>query len=709
MFNAANFPGASNTDLTNAKNIYAVLTGRATAINANAQLNEAGTQYVYIGPNIQRFQQRENGFYVTDNWRLKPNLTLTAGVRWEIQYPFTPLNNKYAISSDEGLFGISGAGNIFKPGTQTGAVTTFNPLKPGQQTYDAKLGAFAPSIGLAWTPNFHGWMARLLGAPGKTVLRAGYSISFTRESAGLYSGQYGANPGGFLNENRSISIGNLVTGVGSDTLPVLLRQSSRLGPPAFSTTPSFPLTGQVTDQVNTIDKNLKLPMVQSYTFGIQREIGKNTVVEVRFVGNKETRAWITPNLNEVNIVENGFLKEFQMAQANLAANIAAGRGNTFKYAGPGTGTSPLPIMLAYFSGINAAQAGDATKYTSSNFSNSTYSSALAINQPNPIGNNNTSFANVMFGSATQRAFALAAGLPSNLFVVNPDKLGGAFILTNFGGSNYNGGTVEVRRRLSNGMLYNINYTLSKATQDNFVSFRLPAVRVQSNLNVQHALKMNWIYELPFGRGKHFLSGANGLVDRLAGGWEIHGTGRVQSGSPVNLGNVRLIGMTRHDLQDAMGMRFNDGAKIAYYLPQDIVDNTIRAFNASATSATGYGANGAPSGRYIAPASSGNCIEAFTGQCGGTRLILFGPHFTRFDVSAVKKIHIRERFNAELRGEFLDIFNNINFVVGSAGNNTNSITNFSSATFGQVGNAYQDLSTTNDPGGRLIQLVLRINF
>jgi len=76
---------------------------------------------------------------------------------------------------------------------------------------------------------------------------------------------------------------------------------------------------------------------------------------------------------------------------------------------------------------------------------------------------------------------------------------------------------------------------------------------------------------------------------------------------------------------------------------------------------------------------------------------------------VKKIRIHERFNAELRGEFLDIFNNINFVLGNAGNNTNSVTNFSSATFGQVTNAYQDVSTTNDPGGRLIQLVLRINF
>jgi hypothetical protein len=586
MFSAANFAGASSTDLSNAKNIYAVLTGRITAINATARLNESGSQYVYLGPDVQRFQQRENGYYVTDNWRIKPNLTITTGLRWEIQFPFTPENNKYAISSYDGLYGISGAGNIFKPGTQTGAVTTFNALKPGQQTYDAALGNFAPSIGIAWTPNFHGWMAKLLGAPGKTVLRGGYSIAYTRESAGFYSGQYGANP-----------------------------------------------------------------------------------------------------------------------QANLQANIAAGRGTTFKYAGPNTGTSPLPIMLAYFSGLPAAQAGDATKYTSSNFSNSTYYNTLAINQAAPF----TFISNMATGSATQRASAISAGLPSNFFVVNPDKLGGAFILTNFGGSNYNAGTVEFRRRLSDGLLFNVNYTLANSTQDNFVSFRLPAVRMTSNLNIRQALKMNWIYELPFGKGKPYLASSNGFVDRLVGGWEIHGTGRVQSGSPINLGDVRLVGMTRDDLQAAMGPRFNDGAKIAYYLPQDIIDNTFRAFNTSATTANGYSSNGAPTGRYIAPANSATCIETFTGQCGGTRLILFGPHFTRFDVSAVKKIRIRERFNAELRGEFLDIFNNINFVIGSAGNNTNSATNFSSATYGQITSAYQDTSTTNDPGGRLIQLVLRINF
>src|SRR5262249_48543244 len=158
----------------------------------------------------------------------------------------------------------------------------------------------------------------------------------------------------------------------------------------------------------------------------------------------------------------------------------------------------------------------------------------------------------------------------------------------------------------------------------------------------------------------------------------------------------LVGMTRRQLQDAVGMNFNDGAKIAYFLPQDIIQNTIKAFNTSATSAGGYGSLGAPGGRYIAPANSPGCIEAFPGQCGGTQLMLYGPHFTRFDLSAVKKFRINERANVEFRAEFLNAFNNINFLVGSAQSDTNSISNFSSQSFGQVTNAYQDTSTTYDP-------------
>jgi len=89
--------------------------------------------------------------------------------------------------------------------------------------------------------------------------------------------------------------------------------------------------------------------------------------------------------------------------------------------------------------------------------------------------------------------------------------------------------------------------------------------------------------------------------------------------------------------------------------------------------------------------------------------LHGPHFTRFDLSFVKKTKITERINFEFRAEFLNAFNNINFKIGSLSSDTSTGGTLSSTAFGQITNAYQDPSTTNDPGGRLIQFVARINF
>ncbi|MBK7600747.1 MAG: hypothetical protein IPJ07_20425 [Acidobacteria bacterium] len=105
------------------------------------------------------------------------------------------------------------------------------------------------------------------------------------------------------------------------------------------------------------------------------EINRDTAIEVRYVANRGVKLWQQYNLNETNFIENGFLNEFKLAQANLAANIAGGRGNTFRYAGAGTGTVPLPIMLAFFSGVAAANAGDSTRYTSTQFANATFVNA----------------------------------------------------------------------------------------------------------------------------------------------------------------------------------------------------------------------------------------------------------------------------------------------------------------------------------------------
>lgn len=705
MFVAANFQGASTTDLTNARNIYAVLTGRVTAINANAQLSEDASKYAYIGPSVGRYQEREQGIFVQDSWRVSPTLTLNAGLRWEIQYPFVALNQKYSVAQNYNqVFGIGGPNGIFNPNAKGGEVTQFVPSTVGQHTYNTDYTNFGPSIGLAWAPRYEsGILRKLTGGAGKTVFRAGYNLAYLREGASNYSSYLSANPGGFINANRSNAIGNLVTGTGTDVMPVLLRQTSRLGPPAFSLTPVFPTQGVVTDQVNVINPDLKVPYVHSWNVSFQRDLGKDLALEVRYLGNRSERAWGGFQYNETNVVENGMLQEFRLAQQNFQANMAAGRGATFRYFGAGTGTSPLPITLAYFSGIPAAQAGDSTRYTSTNFTSTTWTNTLGVQNPAPF-----TYAANLHSDANRRALAITAGLPSTFFWVNPDKRGGAFDLANWGGSHFHGGTVELRRRFSKGLLIAANYSLGHAYEQIFTSFRqIDGQQGVSPFNITHSFKVNWLYELPFGKGKMLMGNSNRALDALVGGWALYGTGRVQSGAPVNFGNVRLVGMTRNEFQDMIQVRKT--GSVVYYLPQSLIDNTIRGNNFDPTSATGFSSQGVPSGAYIAPANSSSCIELYAGQCGGTRLMMYGPKFTRFDISAVKKFHVTERVNVELRGEFLNAFNNINFLIGGAANDTNSVTNRSAATFGQITSAYQDTSTTNDPGGRLVQFVLRINF
>jgi hypothetical protein len=710
MFTTANFPGASTTQLTAAQNIYAVLTGRVTAINATAFLDEKTNKYGYLAPEVRRARQRDLAFFGQDSWRLRPNLTITGGLRWQLQFPFTVQNSVYATSTVAGLFGVSGP-NLFKPGTLAGSPTQFTNLTKGSRLYEMQWGNIGPSIGFAWTPAAKGsWVKHLLGEGGQTVLRGGYSMSFERNGSNQVLSFFDANPGLSFTVNRNITLGNLVTGQGTDVLPVLLRDSSRLGAPSFPASPTYPFTGQVTDQVNIFDPHLRVPYNQSFSFSIQRELNKDTALEVRYVHTWNLDQWATYNYNEVNIVENDFLNEFKLAQANLQANIAAGRGNTFKYFGPGTGTSPLPIYLAYFSGIPASQAGDPTKYTSANFGSSTFYNNLAIQNPLPATAAGTGSAGLQ-GTAAFRQNALNAGLPANFFVVNPGLLGAPFTESNGGFSRYDGATVELRRRMSRGLLLATNYTFAKGMAGTRYSFRGGWVNGLSTLNggtLKHAFKANWIYELPVGKGKMFLGNPSGfvggLIDKVIGGWEMDGTGRIQSGANLNLGNVRLVGMTREDVQKAFKIRFDDTARRAYIFPQDIIDNTILAFSTSATTASGY-AGAAPTGRYFAPANSPSCIQVVTGDCAGQTLFVQGPHFTRFDLSAIKRFKFNERWNFEFRAEILNAFNNINFL--GNGNTTPS----SSQSFGQqvLGNAYRDVNNTQDPGGRLIQLVGRINF
>jgi hypothetical protein len=306
-------------------------------------------------------------------------------------------------------------------------------------------------------------------------------------------------------------------------------------------------------------------------------------------------------------------------------------------------------------------------------------------------------ANSLDSASSRRANALRAGLPSNFLVANPNYLGGAELVGNGGYTKYNSVQFELRKRLSAGLQFNTSYVFGKAYTSSRYSFRRPRVKTidgGTEGGVTHAFKANWTYELPFGQGRRFGSGAGPVLDRIIGGWSFDGIARIQSGRLLDFGNVRLVGMTADDLQDMFELRFDHAGKVVYMLPQDVIDETVKAFDVSATSATGYGSRGVPSGRYIAPAEGPDCIEVATGfgDCGVRTLVVTGPKLVRFDLSAVKRIPLKGRVNAEFRAEFLNAFN----------------TPWFSPVTG-VGNDPDDYRVTSSTGGREVQLVWRLNW
>ena len=358
MFSTANFPSATAGHLTEARALYALLTGRVSSIPGLAQVDSATGKYVYNGDLDRRFRQNSFSAFVQDSWRLTSTLTVNGGVRWDLQLPFKPADNSWSVATIEGVCGISGVGNgvggrgcnFFNPGSSSGQlVPTFDRLEPGQSAYKANLTDFAPNVGVAWRPSVdHGWLRGLFGDPDQATLRAGYALSYDIGTRSALFATIWNNPGRTIDASKNNTFGYPLVPAG-ETHPVLLSERGRAWvlhpfPKCPSIQPSIP--GKRISA--TFRKNLRTPRVHWYSVGFQRSLGRDMAVEIRYVGNKNVNIWRGEDWNEFTIFENGFLDEFRAAQRNIAINSAAGL-RTFAFTGL-PGTAPLPIHLAYLTG-----------------------------------------------------------------------------------------------------------------------------------------------------------------------------------------------------------------------------------------------------------------------------------------------------------------------------------------------------------------------
>jgi hypothetical protein len=171
-------------------------------------------------------------------------------------------------------------------------------------------------------------------------------------------------------------------------------------------------------------------------------------------------------------------------------------------------------------------------------------------------------------------------------------------------------------------------------------------------------------------------------------------------------------MSESDLQDMY--KFYEkpnpatGIDEVWMLPEEVILNTRRAFSTSNSTTTGYSTSlGAPEGRYIAPANSGDCLQVRAGDCAPRNVMALAPWFKRFDIGAAKRFGTGGSTNIEVRFDMLNVFDTPNFTpVGGAGTNTAAGT---AATIFRVTSAYTDASNTYDPGGRIGQLTFRFNW
>ncbi len=647
-------------------------------------------------PVLRNFVNHEGELYAQDTWKVTRNLTVTAGIRLSIEPAVYEANGQQASTNIPIADWLGKRVSLADQGLSQNGVTpiTFIPANgPGGRSIYPDHNNWAPRIGIAYSPTASGGLSKFFfGGPGKSSIRAGFGMYYDligQPLAQTFSNSQFGLSSNISNPPNQLSTAQAPRFTTFFTVPSAIVPAAPKGGLPVTYPGLFAIT-------NSIDDNLKAPYTMNMDFSIGREFGHGIFVQGAYVGRLSRHSLLQRDLAEpVDMRDPKSGQDYYGAMTQLAqlmdfqgVNVANLPKIPFfenMWAGAAA-NNPVLGQLTATQVWGLDYKGDPTHNISRNSNPGDFTNTL---------NNADSACSTTKFSSTGRVNSMACGVQGANMMFNP-QFSALSAQSSIGKGDYHAFQLTVRKRFSGGLLFDVNYTWSKSIDlgsttegvgsfGGFVinTFNPSQMRGVSSYDVTHAVNANFVYELPFGRGKKFGNGMNKILNAFVGGWEISGLYRQTSGLPFNVTNGQ-----RWPTNWNLG---GNATPNGQPMPQVV----------STGNATGI----AGPNLWQDPAAAFAAFrEDFPGESGG-RTNLRGQGLFDIDSGVYKNFTMpwNENHKLQFRWESYNLTNSVRFdpTSGGSSGNAGSANTLSASSFGKL--------DTSLVGPRQMQFALRFMF
>ncbi len=536
------FPELDGAFLNPFKRSLMALYGMITQIGS-AFIFDGSQNQLASGQGVDRkFVVNEYEFYGQDTWRVFRDLTLTLGLRYTysgVPHEANGLQVQQTVDVQQWFAARRALMNAGLPQANLPLLAwdLSGPANNRPGFFRKDKNNFAPNFSFAYSPSMpEGFLARLFGGPGKSVIRGGFRLVYDRVGGSFVVTQDLTGAVGLVTNVINLT-GTLDYGGAPCTTP----PTSRCAAPRFSGFGSLPA---VTDFVSTpqsgfpatpppdlsnlgfiIDNNLRTPYAYAINFTYGRELPFGMALEVGYVSRLGHKLLAKADLGAPAIYHRDPASGMRFNEAINQLFVASDRGSA-----PVSSIAPIPYFENVFAGLAGVVPGETATQV-----------VYRIARPN-------------FPSFTDALISLEF----NAADFDPDYVFPTFFQpqfvslpawTNLGASNYHALQVNLNKRFQQGLLFNFNYTFSKSIDNGSEVENTDRLGGQiadaffprnffglSDFDLQHQMTANWVYELPFGRGKMLGSDVNSVLDYLIGGWQVSGIIRWRGAFPITFEN-----------------------------------------------------------------------------------------------------------------------------------------------------------------------------